>query len=191
MRSVPWAGRNAYRKPIVIAAPAIEIRRARAQDAQACARLQLTDADAPRLSDRAGAMVRSLQRPDRWLWVACAGSAVIGFARLAALVPAEPESAPPAGLYLGGVSVAPERRRHGVGRALTRVRLEHAFADPVLERVWYFANAGNEASIQLHAGFGFQEFERPMRFAPVSFTGGVGVLFCLPRRVWAAGRVPA
>ncbi|MEO6859585.1 MAG: GNAT family protein [Solirubrobacteraceae bacterium] len=188
---MPWAGRNAYRKPIVIAAPAIEIRRARAQDAQACARLQLTDADAPPLNDRAAAMVRSLERPDRWLWVACAGSAVIGFARLAALVPAEPHSAPPAGLYLGGVSVAPERRRQGAGWALTRVRLEHAFSDPDVDRVWYFANARNEASIQLHAGFGFEEFERPMRFAPVSFTGGVGVLFSLSREAWAAGRVPA
>ncbi len=136
-------------------------------------------------------MIRTLERPDRWLWVACAGSAVIGFARLAALHPTEPQSAPPAGLYLGGVSVAPDRRRQGVGRALTRVRLDHAFADRDLEQVWYFANARNEASIRLHAGFGFQEYERPMRFAPVSFTGGVGVLFSLRHEVWAAGRVPA
>jgi len=136
-------------------------------------------------------MVRSLERRDRWLWVACAGSSVIGFARLAALVPTEQQSAPPAGIYLGGLSVAPERRRQGVGGALTQVRLEYAFADRGLERVWYFANARNEASIRLHARFGFQEFERPMRFPPVSFTGGVGVLFSLPHEVWAAARVPA
>jgi ribosomal protein S18 acetylase RimI-like enzyme len=181
---VPRPGRKAYREPIVTFAPELEIRRAQAQDAPACARLQVTDDDArPRglLSDRARAMVRSLQRPDRWLWVACAGGEIVGFARLARLAATDPGAAPPEGLYLGGVSVSPECRRRGVGRALTRTRLEHAFAEQGVERVWYFANARNEASIALHAEFGFVEAQRPMRFAPIEFVGGVGVLSMLSR----------
>jgi RimJ/RimL family protein N-acetyltransferase len=51
--------------------------------------------------------------------------------------------------------------------------------------VWYFANARNQASIGLHAEFGFVEVQRPMRFAPIAFAGGVGVLFMLTRGAWA------
>lgn len=174
------------RETIVSSAPTFQIRRARAHDAAACARLQVTDADAPAVPDRASAMVRSLERPDCWLWVAGAENGVVGFARLARLTPADPETAPPGGLYLGGVSVSPDARRRGIGRELTRVRLAHAFQALEAERVWYFANARNASSIALHAEFGFTEVERPMRFAPVAFAGGVGVLFALSRDVWAA-----
>jgi ribosomal protein S18 acetylase RimI-like enzyme len=183
---VPRRGRKAYREPIATAAPEFQIRRAQAQDAPACARLQVTDPDAPRLDDRAGAMVRSLERPDRWLWVAASGAEIVGFGRLAGLAAADPGSAPPAGLYLGGVSVSPAHRRRGIGRALTRARLAHAFAEQNADRVWYFANANNEASIALHREFGFVEVERPMRAAPIAFAGGMGVLFMLSCEAWTA-----
>jgi RimJ/RimL family protein N-acetyltransferase len=149
----------------------------------------VTDDDAPPVDDPAAAMVRSLERPDRWLWVACAGPDIVGFARLSGLEVAETRAetqAAPTGLYLGGVSVSPVRRRLGIGTSLTRIRLSHAFQEQSAEQVWYFANARNEASIALHAALGFVEVERPMRFAPVSFAGGVGVLFVLSRATWAA-----
>ena len=180
----PW-GKKAYREPIATSAPDFQIRRAQAQDAPACARLQIIDPDAPPLADRAGAMVRSLQRPDRWLWVAASGTEIVGFGRLAGLA-GDSGSAPPAGLYLSGVSVSAGHRRRGIGRALTRTRLVHAFSVENADRVWYFANANNEASIALHREFGFVEVERPMRSAPVSFAGGVGVLFRLTGEAWAA-----
>jgi ribosomal protein S18 acetylase RimI-like enzyme len=183
---VPWRGRKAYREPIATSAPEFQIRRAQAQDAPACARLQITDPDAPPIDDRAGAMVRSLQRPDRWLWVAASGTEIVGFGRLAELSAADPVSAPPAGLYLSGVSVGDAHRRRGIGRALTRARLAHAFGQQNADLVWYFTNANNEASIALHREFGFVEVERPMRAAPISFAGGVGVLFMLSGDAWTA-----
>ncbi|HEY2006782.1 MAG TPA: N-acetyltransferase [Solirubrobacteraceae bacterium] len=183
---MPWRGRKAYRKPIATSAPEFQIRRAQAQDAPACARLQVTDPDAPPLDDRAGAMVRSLQRADRWLWVASRGSEIVGFGRLAGLAPADPGSGPPAGLYLSGVSVSPAHRRRGIGRALTETRLGYAFGEQHADRVWYFTNANNAASIALHREFGFVEVQRPMRSAPVSFAGGVGVLFTLSGEAWTA-----
>jgi RimJ/RimL family protein N-acetyltransferase len=147
----------------------------------------VTDEDAPPLLDRAAALVRSLERADRWLWVACAALEIVGFARLSQLAAAQTQAAPPEGLYLGGVSVNPVHRRSGIGTSLTQIRLGHAFQEQSAERVWYFANARNQASIALHAPLGFVEVERPMRCAPVSFAGGVGVLFVLSRESWVAG----
>jgi hypothetical protein len=49
--------------------------------------------------------------------------------------------------------------------------------------VYYFANSRNEASIAMHAGFGFTEPRRPFEFPGVMFEGGVGVLFCLTREL--------
>jgi aminoglycoside 6'-N-acetyltransferase I len=83
--------------------------------------------------------------------------------------------AAPAGHYLGGVSVLPEFRRRGIGHALTSARL-----DWIRERApeaWFFTNARNDASIALHATFGFVEVARASEFHGVTFDGGEGILF--------------
>ncbi|MCA9727026.1 MAG: GNAT family N-acetyltransferase [Candidatus Eisenbacteria bacterium] len=86
-----------------------------------------------------------------------------------------PENVAPAGWYLSGVIVSPEHRRKGIGRSLTRARL-----DWIAKRdrwVYYFANARNQVSIDLHREFGFEEITRDFTFPGVTFDGGVGILF--------------
>lgn len=81
----------------------------------------------------------------------------------------------PAGWYLLGVVVAPAFRRIGIGLALTRSRV-----DWVRERgeaVYYFANAKNLPSIELHAKLGFVEVTRDFEREQLGLKRGDGVLF--------------
>jgi len=94
----------------------------------------------------------------------------------------------PDGYYLGGVVVGPQWRRGGIGTLLTTHRIEAARAAGA-DTVYYFANSQNEASIAMHLGFGFHELQRPFAFPGVTFTGGVGVLFGLPRPQPPAGHI--
>jgi ribosomal protein S18 acetylase RimI-like enzyme len=141
-----------------------------------------TDGDAPAVAglyqDREG-----VSADDAHLWVervlakrsmlavAEVADAVVGYGLAVWL---EPDDAP-AGFYLGGVVVSPKFRRMGIGRALTRVRIE--WVKEQAETMFYFANARNQATLDLHAGFGFVEVRRADTFAGVSFDGGEGILF--------------
>lgn len=78
------------------------------------------------------------------------------------------------GWYLTGILVDPALRRRGLGARLVEARLN--WLSTRADRVWYFASAQNEASLQLHRGFGFSEVTRSFAVPGVSFTGGVGVL---------------
>ena len=69
-----------------------------------------------------------------------------------------PESGAPVGFYLGGVSVHPDHRRCGIGRALTRARIDWVWG--LSDTVYYFTDDTNVASIRLHAEFGFTEIAR-------------------------------
>jgi predicted GNAT family acetyltransferase len=102
---------------------------------------------------------------------------VVAFAKVARFVhPAGvPPNAAPEGHYLTGVIVAPAWRRRGIARALTAARL--AWIDARAAESFYFANARNEASIALHAGFGFVEASRDFWHPAARFDGGAGVLF--------------
>ena len=83
----------------------------------------------------------------------------------------------PEGWYLGGLVVDQAWRRRGIGRALTRHRLDQIIGRGVTE-AYYFVNSINRASIDLHAAFGFVEIRRDFRFPGVNFSaGGTGVLF--------------
>jgi hypothetical protein len=42
---------------------------------------------------------------------------------------------------------------------------------------WFFANARNQASIDLHRRFGFEEVSRSFSFPGLAFDGGEGILF--------------
>ena len=65
-------------------------------------------------------------------------------------------------------------RPSGAGEALTRARI--AWVAERATEVWYYANAGNRASLALHAALGFEEVTREFTVVGVSFEGGVGVL---------------
>lgn len=80
------------------------------------------------------------------------------------------------GWYLTGLLVSPEHRRRGLGRRLVDARLE--WLGSRAERVWYFANGRNAASIVLHEQFGFRELTRDFIVPGVDFGKGGGVL-CL------------
>lgn len=86
----------------------------------------------------------------------------------------------PAGHYLGGVTVAPDYRRGGVGSVLTEARLDWIWRRA--SEVWYTVNAANAASIRLHQRWGFREVARGNRFHSTVFDG-VGVLFSAQRPV--------
>jgi GNAT superfamily N-acetyltransferase len=105
--------------------------------------------------------------------VAEVGWSFAGAGRVAWLAP-EGDRPPPAGYYLVGLIVDPARRRAGVGEALTRGRVEWTLARA--QAVWYFANAGNRASLDLHASLGFEEVTRDFVVPGVTFDGGGGVL---------------
>ena len=83
----------------------------------------------------------------------------------------------PTGWYLAGVIVAMTARRRGVGRSLTQRRL--AWIQARASEAFYFVNARNLASIDLHAAFGFQEVTRDFRVPGVTFSGGERILFRL------------
>jgi len=73
------------------------------------------------------------------------------------------------------VIVVPEYRRRSVGRILTQARL-----DWIAQRdrwAYYFANAQNRVSIELHQQFGFIELTREFSHPWATFEGGIGILF--------------
>lgn len=80
----------------------------------------------------------------------------------------------PNGWYLTGLVVDPLHRRGGIGRRLTQRRLE--WLDGRTGKVWYFVNALNRPSLELHRKLGFHEVTRDFAVPGVSFDGGMGVL---------------
>ena len=119
--------------------------------------------------------------PQRWhMVVAVVEDRVVSWGRSTYFVPpaGSPTNVAPEGWHLAGLIVSPTHRRRGIGLALTRYRL-----DWLAERAgtaWYFANAQNRVTIELHEKLGFVEVTRDFSFPRVSFSGeGVGILFRL------------
>jgi ribosomal protein S18 acetylase RimI-like enzyme len=121
-------------------------------------------------------LIASVTDPQRTLHIAEDAGRIAGYARATFWTrPADaPTNAAPSGWYLLGLVVAPEYRRRGIGRALTVARLR-ALAARTSE-VWYFANARNRSSLELHATLGFVEVTRDFWFPDLTFDGGEGVL---------------
>ena len=85
------------------------------------------------------------------------------------------EPAATGGWFLLGITVTPPWRRRGIARALTAYRL-HWLAQHT-DAAYYFVNARNRASIDLHAKFGFEPIDENYQAKGVTFTGGRGILF--------------
>lgn len=165
----------------------VEVREARRADVEAISRLSQQRRGVP-LSRIRKKIAREIEesQPDHVLLVAVLDRKVVAFARARRYVPAEdaPANTVPEGYYLLGVVVAPEARRRGVARALTRARL-----DWIAERAdvaFYFAHSENRASHAAHDEFGFVEVSRDFSYPRVTFEGGEGVLFRVRLRVGAA-----
>jgi len=154
--------------------PGVQVRPAVMEDLPACAVL---------LASRDGGTASSwLSRLRIWLeagqllFVAVHQGKVVGYARLAWQTPeAIGGRNVPGGYYLSGIIVAPEFRRRGIGRALTKARC--AWARDRGRRTYFVVNATNHASMDLHREIGFRELTRDFDFPGVTFTGGEGVLF--------------
>jgi len=114
---------------------------------------------------------------DRATFVGMIDGHLVGYSTVAWLAPGigHPTSAAPDGWYLLGLVVDPRFRRRGVGHRLTAERLRWLVGRT--DRVWYFANSTNRASIDLHTGFGFGLRAEDLEFPGVSFTDGAGLLF--------------
>jgi ribosomal protein S18 acetylase RimI-like enzyme len=78
---------------------------------------------------------------------------------------------------LSGVIVRFDLRRRGIARQLTALRIEDLRT--ATDELFYFVNARNRASIDLHASFGFEELTRDFDFPGATFEGGEGILFGL------------
>lgn len=102
---------------------------------------------------------------------------IVGFAMAKYFTPPEnsPKNTAPEGWYLNGIIIDPQYRRMGIASRLTENRLQ--WLTNKTSHVFYFANAGNAASIDLHEKFGFNEITRDFIFPGVTFEGGVGILF--------------
>jgi ribosomal protein S18 acetylase RimI-like enzyme len=86
----------------------------------------------------------------------------------------------PAGWYVSGITVMPTWRRRRIGDRM--LALELAGVDRLHEPTWSVVNAGNGASLDLHARHGFVEVARAATFAGITFTGGTGLLLHRPAR---------
>jgi GNAT superfamily N-acetyltransferase len=169
-------------RPRPAAGDGLLVRAAAPDDAAVIAAL-LAEREGGSLEMHLEKITAELGRPDigqkRLLLVGEVCGPVVGFARVVYLAPAAdaPANIIPEGWYLGGVVVTAAHRRRGIGHALTRRRLEW-LQDHGVGAAWFFANADNRASIDLHAAFGFREVTRDFVQPGVSFSGrGIGILY--------------
>lgn len=151
-----------------------------------------TSADLPQAADLAvlhsggerphwqARFAEELVRPGSCLLIADSRGRVAGYGRVRRFDPSPhgPANLAPAGYYLGGIVVDPAHRRQGIGDQLTRARM--AWTAPLASEIWYFTNAGNQASLRLHRRLGFREVTRDFTYPGVAFTGGIGVLCRAP-----------
>jgi ribosomal protein S18 acetylase RimI-like enzyme len=166
----------------------VRIRAARAGDCPAIAELEASCFGGSDLETLRGQCEAQIANPDRRLVVATSGDDLVGFgrARHNRRPPGAPVAGLPDGWYLAGVAVIEAHRREGIGRALTEHRLRW-IADRAAE-AYYFTDAGNRASIDLHRALGFAEVSRDVSAPGITFPGGSGVLFRVDLVGW--GRSP-
>jgi uncharacterized protein YhfF/ribosomal protein S18 acetylase RimI-like enzyme len=172
------------RRPAVLSLE-LQARPAKATDLEALARIATEQEGLPRAEalhtlQSCFAQATELELP--LLWVAQWQEELLGFAKLRHFQwptdtpEADLRSQAPPGWYLDGVMVASRYRRLGVGKALSQARLNWLRSQPC-DSVYYWVEAQNLASIDLHRAFGFVEISRDCVFPGRSFVGGQGILF--------------
>ncbi len=121
------------------------------------------------------ALAAELRGEDRMLLVAVSGGRPVGYASAGwRSYGSRGGRNVPDGWYLTGLVVDPLARRGGIGRTLTRRRLE--WLDERTNKIWYISSALNWASIELHRRLGFHEVIRDCAIPGVELAGGVGIL---------------
>ena len=191
-RYAPYAPDAPARPPLDAA-----FRRATPDDAEAIAAIS-----AERNGVEPGSIVdkvrRALERSPAKVWVAERDGSVLAFAKVtwidAAVEAQRAEVRNVAdGYYLTGLVVEPGSRRAGLGRALTRLRLDWIEAQGGTE-VFYRVNTRNLTSVDLHAEVGFEEVSRDTFFASMPSLPGETYALCRaplqPRVPLRVGVVP-
>ena len=125
--------------------------------------------------------VIAINDPDRLVVVALVDGQISGWGKTHFF--AESDGIAPAGHYLGGLTVAPEHRRLGLGALLTDARMKWIWQHG--HDAWYYTNEQNTASRALHERWGFEEVARAEELHGTSFDGGVGILYRAKRSVSA------
>ncbi|MCZ2404073.1 GNAT family N-acetyltransferase [Paenarthrobacter sp. Z7-10] len=131
-----------------------------------------TQRAAGRTKTGAGALEAAISDLERFVVVAAVDKELVGWGKTHCWSYADGPAL--AGHYLGGVTVAPEWRRRGIGADLAQARLNWIWQRSAL--AWYVVNASNTASIALHQRWGFAEAARAAKFHSTEFSGGVGLL---------------
>jgi ribosomal protein S18 acetylase RimI-like enzyme len=155
----------------------VEIRPAVAADCRGVAAI-VHERDGVPLADAKLHCERDLAGTDRLLLVATVGGELAGFSRAARWQRPRgklPDNIAPSGWYLLGVIVRDKFRRRGLALELTRQRLE--WIRERADEAYYFSNARNQPSVDLHEQLGFVEVTRDFAFPDASFEGGEGILF--------------
>ena len=114
---------------------------------------------------------RSIDESENWLFLIAEHDGTrIGFARAGHFVP--PDGAPgnccPTAWYLLGVVIREKSRRQGADRL--------AWIAARADEAWFFLDTDNEASLALHAEFGFEEITRDFWFPGSNFDRAGGIL---------------
>lgn len=158
---------------------AIEIRPARDEDLDACARLVVSRTGGS-VAERLERIQADLQNPDKYTVVACVDGEVIGYGAVIRheLSPTDPPNTAPTGYYLIGLIVSPDWRRHGIGELLTVERMR--WTAERADAIYYFANLENGAILDLHQKFGFTEVTRDFTFPKAPLKPGTCVLLRAP-----------
>ena len=157
--------------------PSYAIREGGNGDIEGCVALAVLASPERNSSEWRDSLEGDLESPEHLLVVAEARGAIVGYgrARFFQPEPDAPADTGPLGYYLTGVFVAADARGRGIGTALTRTRLD--WIGECADEAWFFANARNAASIELHKRLGFEEVSRRFSFPGLTFDGGEGILF--------------
>lgn len=140
----------------------VDIREATTSDIPACAAMIATH-ESGEVKYWQERFETDLANPRRTFLVASFNDEVVGYGHTVhhdRLVTNE-ESAP-SGFFLSGLLVAPEFRRSGIGSKLTGARIDLLRASA--DRIYYYADPENEATISMHARLGFEKFRSMTRF---------------------------
>jgi ribosomal protein S18 acetylase RimI-like enzyme len=170
-----WAtyepGRGGTADPLMV-----DIRPATTADCAEIATISV-ERDGGDIADAESRCERDILDQNRLLLVAATADGLAAFGRAGYWEPraGAPDDVAPAGWYLFGVIVRDDWRRRGIGLELTRRRLD--WIRNRADAAFYFSNARNRPSIDLHERLGFVEVTREFTFPGASFEGGVGILF--------------
>jgi ribosomal protein S18 acetylase RimI-like enzyme len=148
------------------------IRKATPSDVDACALLISSHESGP-FEDWRSRFEQDLANPRRHFLVATIDDVVVAYGHTTfhAHTARSEARAIPSGYFLSGLLVSPSHRREGLGTLLTVARIDEL--RQVTDTIYYRAEPGNHATIDMHSRLGFE------KVGTVNRDGRDFTLFCL------------